>query len=87
MTLRDKGKRNKTSELRTARVNLTQKMVPRTAHSLMTKSGSAPMKSISSVAGSRAMTSTIGCKPNASSTVRRLQIERYKAVMSESSRE
>ena len=40
---------------------------------------------LGSVTGSQAMSSTIGCKP--SSSVRRLQIERHKAVMSESSRE
>src|SRR6266702_4400283 len=55
------------------RLGLTQQILPQTTSQVVKKSGCAHTKSILSVAGYRAMSLMIGCKPKANSRVQRCE--------------
>ena len=73
MTLRSKGKKNETLELHTGSIQSHSEDTSANHTPSRKKSGSAPMKSILSVAAAQAMSLMIGCKPNANLSVGRRQ--------------
>jgi hypothetical protein len=73
MTLRSKGKKNETLELHTGSIQSHAEDTSANHTPSRKKSGSAPMKSILSVAASQVMSLMIGCKPKPNSSVRRRQ--------------
>jgi hypothetical protein len=73
MTLQATSKRSGTLGVRATAIQSDGENTSQTKHAVRNKSGSGPMKSILKVAGSRAMSLMIGCKPNANSSVRAAQ--------------